>query len=746
MFPSPKPAYQPISLPDLVHRLKKSDDRKSGDTCIGFPFPSGKRCRQPVMLEDQLRQQAHTLLHSVLANGQLPPRDCVQSLLDTANDLFCEKHVEYAIIFVHRWLAEIILPKIIRNTKWEPNTLTRICLGSQEGETCNILQIRQHMVNFNRYRSSLGASTVGEDKYMEGAFRQLMEYCLCEGHKLEAAKYARELFSRFKDMLDAPSIMNIEDGGKKESIGDHDIEQSRVRRKNSDKTSTNDEVGGSHEGNLLVNLADDDPGDIPTPSRRQLQSMPARESPTGKAPSNRSTSPAKDRPPEVDPFVDDNSYFFTRNQDLSTAKCRPGSGSSQSPLNPTIPRFFGNTQALSPSSTVSRGRRTSPARPHESSLVSQEIPSDCTNSDIGSELASHNSSPSTANTKPLSAAHSTSPSGLCGKRTISQGVGTGDTPNKPLKKQRRTSAQRMNITGSDEIDEEMPDSLDFKPFYSEKEKEEKEEKVGTTINKIFHKMKRKISSAESQRATHGYIYIFRIVGRPGYVKIGVTEGPIERRLKQVQSCTKFKLEVLGQSSPTLIRYYERAEKLIHMDLRNKRHFFECKCKQEKAVHSSEANDGLTKHGEWFAVSESEAEKVVEKWKGLMHLEPYNEDGELKLDWKTRIKNCQTHPGYFKETVPAEEKNDERWKSFMNGYYDHSLFRQVFLDARPKTDNRPARPSRWVLMKDNWKDNALFWLTHSLLSLGLCYCAGYCSVGLSLVLCALFSLTSICYAL
>ena len=732
MSPSPKPKCQPVCLQDIVDRLRKIDGKRSGDTCIGFPFPSGNRCRQPVKLEDQIREQAHTLLQSVLANGQRLPRDYIQSLLYIANKLSCEKHTENAIIFVHRWLAESILPKILSNTKWEAKTLTWICLGSQEEETCNILHYRQHRFDYHRYRSSLGAWTVGEDKYMKGAFRQLMENCLCEGHKLDAEKYAQELFLSFKNLLDEECTRNIEDGGRNESIGDHNIQELQARGRKSDRISTNNKVGSDDDGNILVDLTDDALGDILSLTRRRLQSIPTRQPPTGEAPSNLSS--------EVDPFVEDDSQFLSRSQGLSVTKRRPGFGSSQNPFDPNTPQTPRNTRDLSPSSTLPNGRETFPAWPHGSSPLSQEITPDCTDSDIDSETASYDPSPSTASTTPLSAGSSMSSASLPQKRTTSQAIGTGDTPNTPPPKHRNTSAQRIYSASSDEKDEEIPDFLDFKPFYTE------EESVGTIVNNIFNKTEENIPSVESEGPTHGYIYIFRIVGRPGYVKIGITEGPIRPRLKQVQSCTKFKLEVLGQSSPTLIRFYERAEKLIHMDLRNKRHYFKCKCKRTKAGHDSEANDGLTKHGEWFAVSESEAEKVVEKWKGLMQLEPYNEDGELKLEWKTRIKNCEAHPDYFRTTVPTEEKNNERWKSFMNGYYDHSLFRQVFLDARPKKDNRPARASRWVSLKDNWKDNALFWWSHSLLSLGLCYCAGCCSVGPAFVLCALFSLISICYAL
>ena len=726
---SPRSMFkQPISLLNLFTRLSESDC-----TCIGFPYPFKSGCRQDGRSKGEDLRRQRKRLQNVLENGQYPGQlGCVKSLLDIANNLLCEKHAEYGVVFVYRWLAETFLPDILKEMGWELNLLTWTCLGSQQGQMCEDLECRQQRVDLVRSYSFLRSSTVGESVHAEGAFRTLIEHCLCRDHRGETKSLTQKLLSRVNSMLtlNKNSDANMETFGAVQSVDSSNTNDSPVLGERSDSNSVNDKVDSIDARNRNLN-----PQGALMPNREELPETPARKAFTDRA-SSGEFAPAIVQPSEGDYFTVGSKSFSTNcTENVSAAKSPPVLGSSSIPFNPQTPQTHGSTpESLLSSPRPFRGRTTSMASTRGSSLLSQEMTPNDMDSDTDSSFANLDSSPSTAGSTPQSAASSVPPPSPGRKRAVSQDACPGETHDSPSKKQRGNSTPRMDSASSNKRNGENPYSLDFEPSNSN------EEPLGATVQKIFQKIKKDIPQPNGG-ASEGYIYVFRVVGRPGVVKIGITQGAIETRLKQVQSCTKYELEVLGTLSPTLVPVCKRVEELIHMDLRNERHFFKCKCKQKQKRHHSTASDGLTKHGEWFAIGELEAMKTVERWTQWALQKPYNADGILKEEWQRNRRYCETHPDYFTKTVPAEENNNERWKSFMNGAYDHSLFRREFLD------DRPGKQSRWVSIQNDWKENVIFWFSHALISLSIYTVAQSCQANTAIMLVpyALFPLFSIWYS-
>ena len=685
---SPRSTFkQPISLLNLFTRLSKSDC-----TCIGFPYPFKSGCRQDGRLKGEDLRQQRKRLQNVLENGQYPGQPAyVKSLLDIARGLLCEKHAEHGVVFVYRWLAETFLPDILKEMGWELNVLTWTCLGSQQGQMCEDLECRQERVDLLRSYSFLRSSTAGESVHAEGAFRTLIEHCLCRDHRGETKSLTQKLLSRVNSMLtlNKNSDANMETFGVVQSVDSSNTNDSLVPGERSDSNSVNDEIDGIDARNRNV-----DPQGALMPNGEELPRTPAQKVLTDRA-----------------------------------SKSPPVLGSSSIPFDPQTPQTHGSTpESLLLLPRPIRGRTTSMASTRGSGLLCQEM----TPNDMDSDT---NSSPSTASSTPRSAASSVPPPGPSRKRSLSRDAWPGEIHDSLSKKQRGSSAPRMDSASSDKRNGENPCFLDFKPSKSSKKD------LKTTVNDVFQKIQKIIPPRKRKGTREGYIYVFRLVGRPGFVKIGITQGAIETRLKQVQSCTKYELEVLGTLSPTLVPFYERVEQLIHTDLQNKRHSFKCKCRQKQKQHRSNASDGLTKHGEWFAIGELEAMKTVERWTQWALQKPYRADGILKEEWQRNIRYCKTHPDYHEKTVPAEEKNNERWKSFMNGAYDHSLFRREFLD------DRPGKQSRWVSIQNDWKENVIFWFSHALISLSIYTVAQSCQASTAIMLgpYALFPLFSIWYS-
>jgi hypothetical protein len=142
---------------------------------------------------------------------------------------------------------------------------------------------------------------------------------------------------------------------------------------------------------------------------------------------------------------------------------------------------------------------------------------------------------------------------------------------------------------------------------------------------------------------HGYVYIFKSDRFPGHVKIGSTVKAPDVRIKEWGTACKFKTIQVTDKNDTAFRFCRIVEQIVHAELYNEQRRFYCdRCKMKhrfamakrvKGTGETELDVRPTEHGEWFEISETEALKVVNKWRDWMiHQEPYKEDATLLSCW------------------------------------------------------------------------------------------------------------------
>lgn len=125
-------------------------------------------------------------------------------------------------------------------------------------------------------------------------------------------------------------------------------------------------------------------------------------------------------------------------------------------------------------------------------------------------------------------------------------------------------------------------------------------------------------SKPDYRMKDGCIYVIRIIGYPGYVKIGRTTRPPAERLREHLKCG-YNMD----SKFFEVSCYQRLETIIKYELHNKRRTFSCLPCGEK-------------HVEWFKMDYQEAVYTVEKWCRWMNQRPYGADNLLSFEWQERV--------------------------------------------------------------------------------------------------------------
>jgi hypothetical protein len=142
---------------------------------------------------------------------------------------------------------------------------------------------------------------------------------------------------------------------------------------------------------------------------------------------------------------------------------------------------------------------------------------------------------------------------------------------------------------------------------------------------------------------HGYVYIFKSDRFPGHVKIGSTVKAPGIRIKEWGTACNFKAIQVTDKNDTAFRFCRIVEQIVHAELYNEQRKFYCdRCKMKHRFTMAERAKGTgeteldvrpTEHGGWFEISETEALKVVNKWRDWMiHQEPYKEDATLLSCW------------------------------------------------------------------------------------------------------------------
>ena len=157
-----------------------------------------------------------------------------------------------------------------------------------------------------------------------------------------------------------------------------------------------------------------------------------------------------------------------------------------------------------------------------------------------------------------------------------------------------------------------------------------------------------IKEIRSSIPTGGYVYIFKSVSR-NLVKIGKATD-VARRKNQIK--TGCQLEDLDEveSDSYHVKYPERVEKLVHLELQNFRVKFICQ-------HSQEIEQ---EHREWFDVPENVAVQSVRRWRDFVET-AYTPEGTIKEHWakKATLMPNSSSPErrYLMTGLDQSNKND-----------------------------------------------------------------------------------------
>ncbi len=216
-------------------------------------------------------------------------------------------------------------------------------------------------------------------------------------------------------------------------------------------------------------------------------------------------------------------------------------------------------------------------------------------------------------------------------------------------------------------------------------------------HKVFKLLEQSLEPSNNQ--SQGYVYALSMEQCPGYIKIGYTGDSIKTRIQAIEKCVPYKLQVYNKNDFHLVPNYQRVEKLIHEELRNERRKFACFCRK-KATE----NDCLGMHGEWFAISETEASEVVDRWRKWMSSDPYTER-KLRPTEQLRIDYYRSRAALFRWTDFVEVP---WWK--LKWLWLHNELHKP----------RPEKPncSRWDSLCKHWMLNLFFLFTTFMFSYAL----------------------------
>lgn len=206
--------------------------------------------------------------------------------------------------------------------------------------------------------------------------------------------------------------------------------------------------------------------------------------------------------------------------------------------------------------------------------------------------------------------------------------------------------------------------------------------VLTITHKVLDLMRSALS--EKQGTDHGLVYMLRMIGRPGFVKIGCTRKSLDKRMKEINECIPHKLQSISDDDRCPVPNYMRVERLIHAELHTYRRAFSCDC--GKRNFDDEADNGATRHNEWFEIDEEKALEVVSRWKKWIRTRPYYKR-TLRATEEMRIKIYCHKPEKMKDMQIAGS-NEWRWDVFMC----HTEWELRWLGIRDLIAGEPLRRS------------------------------------------------------
>ncbi|KAL2687483.1 hypothetical protein Neosp_005044 [[Neocosmospora] mangrovei] len=217
-----------------------------------------------------------------------------------------------------------------------------------------------------------------------------------------------------------------------------------------------------------------------------------------------------------------------------------------------------------------------------------------------------------------------------------------------------------------EADEETPTQEDTPDLASQTPSSTSDSPKTTKETKIIHKFER-FSIVRSttfinkkirklllrpllvrEKQVDGYIYTYTFPesyhDAAPYLKIGYAKD-VQARMSCWERQCGYRPKVLVQQSAD---HYVKIEGLVHAQLINQR-----------KVEATGCPVCRVRHNEWFSASSLDASRAVSLWASWMRQMPYDEEGQLKGKWKTRIEGLDmSDAACWEELVNAIYVDDE----------------------------------------------------------------------------------------
>jgi hypothetical protein len=162
----------------------------------------------------------------------------------------------------------------------------------------------------------------------------------------------------------------------------------------------------------------------------------------------------------------------------------------------------------------------------------------------------------------------------------------------------------------------------------------------------------------------GDVYIFKApeyfriypLRMPALLKIGKSVD-INKRMNDIKTkCKVFDISIVPDKQSNSNTSYSRLEKLVHCELQNYQHVFECLACG-------------TMHEEWYNVSEEVALQTVQRWRRFIDQVPYDPNGILKDHWSDKITSKTMTYADDKEQWNDAQSRNERWGKWLQDGID-----------------------------------------------------------------------------
>ena len=131
-----------------------------------------------------------------------------------------------------------------------------------------------------------------------------------------------------------------------------------------------------------------------------------------------------------------------------------------------------------------------------------------------------------------------------------------------------------------------------------------------------------------------------------HVKIGQTSGPVQNRVNEIRRNhgrpRTRPYWYIEESLPIL--QAEHLERWVHADLKDFRRTYHCPCKAGRQGAATRAKASAV-HREWYDIPAEEAVRTIKLWLEFLRLEPFDQHGELKEPWRSKLRDGAPNRAY-----------------------------------------------------------------------------------------------------